>query len=232
MIKKPSSGSRERIIRAAIDVFAERGLHGARMEEIGAGAKVNKALVYYYFSTKKNLFGEVLQTVVREIFGAIRKALESERPSGPVERLKAVVGAHFDAFARRPQYAKIVVQAIADDPRELARVFEAIRKGADVFLPERLFAVFEDGIRRGVFRPVDPGQTMISVVGINLVYFVAAPIAQAVLNLRVEEGRDFMAERKKSILDLLLHGVVNPADGASTRPSVPVRKRLNRIRIE
>ncbi len=232
MIKKASSGSRDRIIRAAIDIFAERGKHGARMEEIGAKAKVNKAMVYYYFSTKKNLFGEVLLTVIRDIFGSIRDVLLAAPPGSPVERLKAVVGAHFDAFSRRPHYAKIVVQAIADDPRELARVFEIIRRESEVFLPERLFSVFDDGIKQGAFRKVDPAQTMISVIGLNLVYFVAAPIAQAVLNLRVEEGLDFMAERKKSILDLLLHGVLNTGEGDAKPDSVSGEKRLNRIKIE
>jgi len=210
MTTEAPAGSRDRILRAAVEVFAERGKHGARMEEIGERAKVNKAMVYYYFSSKKNLFGEVLVTIVREVFGAIHEALDKklERPSDPVEVLRAFVSAHFDAIARNPRYAKILMEAVADDPDGPRRAFEVIRQESAVFLPERLFAVFEEGIRQGALRRMDPAQTLISIIGLNLVYFVAAPIAETVLNLRVEDGRSFQLARKKSILDLLLHGVL------------------------
>lgn len=234
-VKKTRTDSRDRIIRAAIDVFAEKGLHGARMDEIGVRAKVNKAMVYYYFSSRQNLYEEVLVTILSEVFGALGKALDRavESRLDPVDRLQAVVGAHFDAFARDPRYARILVEAIASDPDIPRRAFGRIIMKAGIPSPVRLLGVFDEGRRQGVFRDIDPAQTLISIIGLNLVHFVAAPIAQAVFSLGVEESRAFQAERKKSILDLLLHGVVKPADGGTARPArAKVQKRLNRIKIE
>ena len=44
-----------RIVAAAEEIFAEEGLAGARMDEIARAAKVNKALLYYYFKSKEEL---------------------------------------------------------------------------------------------------------------------------------------------------------------------------------
>ncbi len=233
-IKKASSGSRDRIVQAAIDVFAEKGLHGARMDEIGVRAKVNKAMVYYYFSSRQNLYEEVLVTILGEVFGAIGKTLDraAESRLDPVEKLRAVVGAHFDAFARNPRYARILVEAIASDPDVPRRAFGRIIMKAGILSPVRLLGILDEGRRQGVFRDIEPAQTLVSIIGLNLVHFVAAPIAQAVLNLGVEESRAFQAERKKSILDLLLHGVVKPEAGTGKSHPGPGPQRLKRITIE
>lgn len=208
--KGTSPGSRERILQAAIEVFAEKGKHGARMEEIGERAGVNKAMVYYYFSGKKNLLREVLLVILRKIFGAVHEVLDKkvECLSDPIEKIRAVVEAHFDALSRDPRHAKIFIEALADDPDDARRAFEVIRRESAVFLPERLLAIFNEGVARGAFRRIDPAQTVISIIGLNLVYFVAAPIAQTILELSEADVRAFQAARKKSIIDLLLNGLV------------------------
>ena len=52
---------KERIFTAAIVVFAEHGLSGARMEQIATEAQTTKRMVVYYFKTKEQLYQEVLQ---------------------------------------------------------------------------------------------------------------------------------------------------------------------------
>jgi len=56
------------ILDAALEVFAECGLSGARLEDIGRRAGVSKATIYVYFPNKEALFREVIRgTVVSEI---------------------------------------------------------------------------------------------------------------------------------------------------------------------
>jgi len=52
--------ARERILKASVKIFAEKGFDGARMDSIAKTAGVNKALIYYYFKSKK----ELLDTLV------------------------------------------------------------------------------------------------------------------------------------------------------------------------
>jgi hypothetical protein len=42
----------------------------------------------------------------------------------------------------------------------------------------------------------------------NLVYFIGKPVAEALLDLNVEDDQAFLRERKESIIDLVLHGIV------------------------
>jgi TetR/AcrR family transcriptional regulator len=59
-------GARERILEAATEQFAARGLAGARVDEIARRARVNKQLVYYYFGGKLELYNQVLGQMVEE----------------------------------------------------------------------------------------------------------------------------------------------------------------------
>jgi len=52
--------AKERILTAAKHVFSEKGFDGARMGEIARAAKVNQAMLHYYFQSKEHLYEEVL----------------------------------------------------------------------------------------------------------------------------------------------------------------------------
>ena len=58
---------KERIFAAAITVFAEHGLSGARIEQIATEAQTTKRMVVYYFKTKELLYQAVLQHVYARI---------------------------------------------------------------------------------------------------------------------------------------------------------------------
>src|SRR6201987_5725302 len=75
----------ERILRAAEDNFAERGLAGARIGAIARAARVNKALLYYYFSSKEELHRFTLTTLFRQIREQTSAALC--RPGSPRQQL-------------------------------------------------------------------------------------------------------------------------------------------------
>jgi AcrR family transcriptional regulator len=57
----------ERIFEAATDVFVDKGMDGARMQDIASYAGINKALLHYYFRTKDQLFNAVFEMIARKI---------------------------------------------------------------------------------------------------------------------------------------------------------------------
>ena len=58
----------EKIFEAATDVFVEKGMDGARMQDIADKAGINKALLHYYFRTKDKLFNAVFEMIAKKIF--------------------------------------------------------------------------------------------------------------------------------------------------------------------
>ena len=55
--------TRRSILRAAVREFSSHGLSGARTDAIAKSAKVNKALLYYYFKNKQGLYAAAVEQV-------------------------------------------------------------------------------------------------------------------------------------------------------------------------
>src|SRR5690348_18079480 len=98
---KPRMGSRGRpeesraaILQAAIREFSREGVAGARTDAIARAARVNKALLYYYYKDKEALYGAVLDEVFGGLHASVQQALAEPLP--PRERLLKYVRTHFD----------------------------------------------------------------------------------------------------------------------------------------
>lgn len=59
--------ARERILRAAMELFAQKGYDGTRINEIAEMAEVNKALIYYYFDNKQAILDSLLTSVMKQL---------------------------------------------------------------------------------------------------------------------------------------------------------------------
>src|SRR5450755_4804791 len=89
-----SAQTRDRILKAAIRQFSENGLAGARTEQIAEEAGVNKALLYYYFKGKDDLYSAALESVAEGVRVSSLAALQRGGTAG--ERFLRSVLNHFD----------------------------------------------------------------------------------------------------------------------------------------
>jgi len=202
------NSSREAIIESAIGVFANKGFYSTHMEEIAERASVNKAMVYYYFGSKENLLSEVLVIIFKRISDNLLKRFNSRRrlPANPVDRIRLFVETHFDVFATHQNYARILVNTLTVKPEEMKRLFTSNLAIRSIFTEVQ--QAFREGQQQGLLREIEYRQLLISIVGMNLVYFVTKPVAQVFLQFDVVDERKFIKERKKFIVDLLLHGIL------------------------
>src|SRR5436853_2276108 len=100
-----NQGSRRAILNAAIAEFSHEGPAGARTDAIARAAKVNKALLYYYFKDKESLHGAVLDQVFGGLWTAVQDILSRDLP--PREKILAYASAHFNYIASHPLYPRI-----------------------------------------------------------------------------------------------------------------------------
>jgi AcrR family transcriptional regulator len=90
--------TRRRLLDAATEEFAARGIAGARVDRIAAAAGCNKALIYVYFGSKDELFDAVFDAlVVRTV---------SEVPIDP-DDLAGYAGRLFDGYVAHPEVARL-----------------------------------------------------------------------------------------------------------------------------
>ena len=154
--KRDAVATKAAIVAAALEEFAELGLAGARIDEIARAARVNKALLYYYFESKEHLYQGVVEQMFVVMTDELRGALKAA--DGPREKLLAFLDANFKVLARHPAYARLleqemeIVKVFLNDlnPDTAPKFFQQIAP-----LLAEFREVLEEGVKRGAFRTID-----------------------------------------------------------------------------
>src|SRR5580693_4594571 len=192
--------SRAAILQAAVREFACEGIAGARTDAIARSAKVNKALLYYYFKDKEALYGAVLDQVFGGLVACVGEVLSRDLP--PREKILAYAGAHFDYVSTHPLYPRIVQGEMMGAGRGRANHLQHIVRKYFRPLFARVAEVLKNGQATGEFRPVDPLHFVPSMIAVIVFYFTSAPV------MRLMTGKDPMspervAARRAAVLDLI-----------------------------
>src|ERR1700722_7194146 len=108
--RKTKEVRREEILDAALQEFAERGLHGASTEEIARRAGISQPYVFRLFGTKKELFKAVITRCFRETLEMFQRSAEGLRGS---EALEAIGKAYVELVASDPVRLQAQLQAYA-----------------------------------------------------------------------------------------------------------------------
>lgn len=196
-----------RILTAAEQHFAAQGMAGARTDEIAAAAHANKAMLYYYFGSKRRLHRAVLENLFRQLRSGIYA--KAETTGSPRERLRAFILGYFDFLATHPNYPRMLQR----EAMAKTRNFDWIVRRYLRPLHSRLVSTIEGGIADGEIRDVDPNHTAFTIMGMITSYFAAAPILSEVAghNLLTPNA---IADRKRAVLDFIDHSL-NPTDARS-----------------
>lgn len=204
--------SRERILDAAIPIFAEKGRHGARMEEIAAFAHINKAMIYYIFKNKDGLYFEVLKFIFERAQESLSTFSQEyiEKGKSYVKILSDYISAQFTFFNENRNYTKILVDAMSSSSEEIRLAVKQLkaRHNDNENTIIQMRQVFEKGKTEKIFRNIDTNQLMISIMGMVIVYFLSHSITEA-FDIEVKDESTFMESRRKSIIDIVLHGIMN-----------------------
>jgi TetR/AcrR family transcriptional regulator len=197
-------GTVQRILRAAEENFAERGLAGARIGAIARAARVNKALLYYYFASKEELHRFTLTTLFQQLREQANTALH--RGGSPREQLLQFINGYFDFVVAHPNYPRLFGRELmSDEPRMVGLAQEQLRP-----LQRRLSAVIRTGIAKGEFRRVDPRHTLFSLVGMTVFYFLAAPVLSQLWHFD-PLAPPRVAARRRAVLDFMEHALFLPS---------------------
>jgi TetR/AcrR family transcriptional regulator len=205
------------ILDAATAEFSREGLAGARTDTIARAARVNKALLYYYFHDKESLYAAVLDRVFTGLAARINAALE--RPLPPRERLLAYVAAHFDYIAETPEYPRLVsremMRARFGEKGATGPAHRNVKRLVSTYFQpvfRRVSGLIQEGIESGDFRPVDPTHFMLTIVATIVFYFIATPVLQAVTEIDPLSPQR-MAERRAAVLDFISAALFQPSSG-------------------
>ena len=175
-----AAASRRSILQHAIAEFAIQGVAGARTAAIAEAAGVNRTLLYYYFKNKESLYSAALQEVFSGLVEDVLPMLEGRLSPG--EKLLRFTRAHFEYLIHHPDYPRLIQQELsrARNTGEPSGDFRAISRAHFIPLQRAGLRAVEDGIRCGEFRKVEGGSALSTMLGVNVFYFISAPIMRMV----------------------------------------------------
>jgi TetR/AcrR family transcriptional regulator len=175
--KRARADTRGRILKAALDEFASRGYDAAGVDRIARRARVNKALIYYYFANKRGLYHELLHDSFAELVSALREAVNAE---GDAEtRLGRYIETFISHLDRHPHMPPLMLRELADGGKHLD--IGTLRQMLTI--PPLLAGLVAQGRAEGRFEDFDALMLHFVITGTAMIMAGNVPIRRRVRQL-------------------------------------------------
>ncbi len=202
-----SQDRRKQILRAAIDVFSERGFHRTRVSDIAKRAGVAYGLIYHYFDSKD----DVLNSVFQENWSVFLKVLrdcEADETRSAGDRLASIADLLINALRIEPALIQVIIG-------EFSR--------SDRFVHPMKVDAFQEGFRI-VQRIIEQGQanseirdTLDAQVGAFIFFGALETICTGfMINVIPCKDDDDAARLKTSVKETILRGMILPDNDKDT----------------
>ncbi len=197
----------ERILRAAVDLFADKGFHGTHVKEIAAVSGLPKTNVYYYFPTKESIYTALIERLIEGWDRAFEHIVVEREPR---EAIAAYIRAKLDYSRRYAADSRFFANEILRGAQFLER---RQRKHIRDVTNQRAHVV-EEWIRRKQMAPVDPGHFFIMLWSATQFYADFGTLAAEVLGTRHLTRNDFDAAAE-TMTRVILDGCMGPLEPPS-----------------
>ena len=206
-VEKLSSGKQVRdaeatqavILAAAEEEFAQHGLAAARTEAIAAKTGVAKSMIYYYFKDKEGLYQTVLERSHAEM-KQTNQQLDLEKLSPEVALEKFLV-ALLSCVSRNPKLPMIMFHEAVQNQGQY------YKHASSLAIDTTLLSILERGVAVGVFRPLDPLQTAINIMGTCLFYFIGHGNFKHLAHGKHPLGKAMLEQHTTEAIAFILAGV-------------------------
>lgn len=196
--------SKRRILETAEQYFADHGFAETSIRRIAAKARVNSAMIHYYFGSKERLYRSVLETAISAVRRLLSDAVEG--PGSVGERLARFAEAYAAYIFNHPNFVRIIHRELLTGSSRLKPVAaENIRKNHSM-----LKDILDEGVRTGELRDLDPVLTPISLIGMIAFFKLAEPVIASAVGRNIYK-KGFDKRLAAHTIDLFLRGAGNTA---------------------
>jgi TetR/AcrR family transcriptional regulator len=161
-VSEQDEHTRNRLLRAAVNIFDRKGYAAASVREIAESAGVAKPALYYHFGSKEGLLVAILRTAIREFVDTTNRAME--RSGTAVERVIAMCDDIYGLFVQTVPIVR-VAHTVLLGPRDAAPPFDPTE--SERHARKLLRALVEDGKTTGEIRQdVSSDDVALAIMGV------------------------------------------------------------------
>ncbi|HML96419.1 MAG TPA: TetR/AcrR family transcriptional regulator [Thermodesulfobacteriota bacterium] len=147
---REKSTTRDKLLEAAIKLFAEKGFNGTTTKEIAEKAEVNEALIFRHFSTKRDLYGTIIEKKIFEEPG-IEITLETHKDSKDDALVfTAIATRMFDRCGKDPSFMRLLHFSALEGHDLSDMFFETYVEYINMLICDYIETRIKDGALRNV----------------------------------------------------------------------------------
>lgn len=200
--ERNASRSRETILDAAEQLFADCGYEATSLTDVGGAAGVSRGTPGYFFGSKEKLYQAVLERCLERARAAVRsgreRALASQEP--PEVVLAGVVGEYFDFISTNPHFVRLLEREALDGGHHLAMIpphLQAAQEALGAIVTELALDPSDDAEAR---------QLLVSLLALSWFHVVHGPTVLRALGV-VADDPGFREERRRHVVNLVVQGL-------------------------
>src|SRR5664279_2369488 len=186
----------EKIFEAATDVFVDKGMDGARMQDIASHAGINKALLHYYYRTKDQLFNAVFEMIARKVLKKFAPVFEDNLSLE--EKIRFFFKEHITFLQENPKLPAFVLNEINRNP---ARIKKLLKNVHFENLWQKLYEQHKSELGKYNITEDALPQLMVSIAALSVFPFVARGLIEGIFdkvgvdfNKYIEQRKEFAAQ--------------------------------------
>jgi len=188
----------QRILDAAKEVFQQKGMTGARMQEIADKAGINKSLLHYYYRSKDKLFGKVFEIAFSLFIPKVKEVILSDYSI--FQKIEFFVDSYLDLLQKHPYIPSFIVSEINRNPKILVDIIDKNVQINENKIVEILDQQIKHEVERGIIKPISAKNLWVNIISLCIFPIVAKPIFQGVLFKNDNDEYDEFLKQRKDFL--------------------------------
>lgn len=193
----------EKIKRAAKEVFHRKGFAATRTRDIAEAAGINLALLNYYFRSKEKLF-QLIMIETLQRFAASLSGVFNDPDSVLIEKVEAIVSRYIDMLLIEPDVPMFLMSELRNHPDTLMS-----KLPIKELVTQSVFArQYENGVSSGTLPQLPIVQFIMNIMALTIFPFVSSPIIKRIGDLKDEDFKQYMIDRKK-LIPIWINAIMN-----------------------
>ena len=201
MDKIKTENTETEILIAAKEIFQQKGMAGARMQEIADKAKINKALLHYYYRSKQLLFEAVFKSAFSLLAPQLNKVLNDD--SDLFEKIRKFTENYVSFVIKHPYLPNFVIQELNKNPEFVQK----LRSEKNFPSIEKFKLQVSDAINQGSIKPIEAEQLFINIISLNIFPFIGEPLLMALVNVDKESYNKILENRKTEVAEFIINSI-------------------------